>query len=382
MLAYIRRHLGWKIFISYLVVILIGAIILATAAEFVIPRSFDRHLAAMGSMMVDMMGSSMMGMDLNADLFTNFRTAVNEALTIAALAAVISAIVVSIFVSRQVVTPVQEMMVASRYIAAGHYDERVNVPGNLSKDDLDELSQLALSFNQMAEKLEKVESMRRQLIGDVSHELRTPLTAIKGSMEGLMDGVLPENDETYMGIYREADRLQRLVNDLQELSRVEAGAYELDLHPLDLLVVISAVVKRLELQFKEKDVLLEVDVPDDLPSIQADEDRIGQVLLNLVGNALQFTPSGGSVVVSAAQRNKEIKISVSDTGIGISPEDIENIFTRFYRVDKSRSRAGGGSGIGLTISKYLVEAHGGRIWVESAGLDRGSTFTFSLPSAD
>jgi histidine kinase len=274
------------------------------------------------------------------------------------------------------------MMVASRYIAAGHYDERVNVPGNLSKDDLDELSQLALSFNQMAEKLEKVESMRRQLIGDVSHELRTPLTAIKGSMEGLMDGVLPENDETYMGIYREADRLQRLVNDLQELSRVEAGAYELDLHPLDVLVVISAVVKRLELQFKEKGVLLEVDVPDDLPSIQADEDRIGQVLLNLVGNALQFTPSGGSVVVSAAQRNKEIKISVSDTGIGISPEDIENIFTRFYRVDKSRSRAGGGSGIGLTISKYLVEAHGGRIWVESAGLDRGSTFTFSLPSAD
>lgn len=382
MLAYIRRHLGWKIFISYLVVILIGAIVLATAAEFVIPRSFDRHLAAMGSMMVDMMGSSMMGMDLNADLFTNFRTAVNEALTIAALAAVISAIVVSIFVSRQVVTPVQEMMVASRYIAAGHYDERVNVPGNLSKDDLDELSQLALSFNQMAEKLEKVESMRRQLIGDVSHELRTPLTAIKGSMEGLMDGVLPENDETYMGIYREVDRLQRLVNDLQELSRVEAGAYELDLHPLDLLVVISAVVKRLELQFKEKGVLLEVDVPDDLPSIQADEDRIGQVLLNLVGNALQFTPSGGSVVVSAAQRNKEIKISVSDTGIGISPEDIENIFTRFYRVDKSRSRAGGGSGIGLTISKYLVEAHGGRIWVESAGLDRGSTFTFSLPSAD
>ena len=382
MLAYIRRHLGWKIFISYLVVILIGAIVLATAAEFVIPRSFDRHLAAMGSMMVDMMGSSMMGMELNADLFTNFRSAVNEALTIAAFAAVISAIMVSIFVSRQVATPVQEMMVASRYIAAGHYDERVNVPGNLSKDDLDELSQLALSFNQMAEKLEKVESMRRQLIGDVSHELRTPLTAIKGSMEGLMDGVLPENDETYMGIYREADRLQILVNDLQELSRVEAGAYELDLHPLDVLVVISAVVKRLELQFKEKGVLLEVDVPDDLPSIQADEDRIGQVLLNLVGNALQFTPSGGSVVVSAAQRNKEIKISVSDTGIGISPEDIENIFTRFYRVDKSRSRAGGGSGIGLTISKYLVEAHGGRIWVESAGLDRGSTFTFSLPSAD
>jgi histidine kinase len=379
MLAYIRRHLGWKIFISYLVIILIGTIVLATAAEFVIPRSFDRHLAAMGSMMADMMGSSSMGMDLNADLFTNFRSAVNEALTIAAFAAVISAIVVSIFISRQVVAPIQEMMVASRYVAAGHYDERVHVPGDPSKDELDELSQLAVSFNQMAAKLEQVESMRRQLIGDVSHELRTPLTAIKGSMEGLMDGVLPENDETYIGIYREADRLQRLVNDLQELSRVEAGAYEIELSAVDILGVISAVVTRLELQFEEKGVMLEVDVADDLPLVQADEDRIGQVLLNLVGNALQYTPEGGRVVVSAVDQEKEIIVSVSDSGIGISHEDIENIFTRFYRVDKSRSRAGGGSGIGLTIAKYLVEAHGGRIWVESAGSDQGSRFSFSLP---
>jgi histidine kinase len=382
MLTYIRQHLGWKIFISYLVVILIGTIVLATAAEFVVPRSFDRHLAAMGSMMVNMMGSSMMGMDLNADLFTNFRTAVNEALTVATIAAVISAVVVSIFVSRQVVTPIQEMMIASRYIAAGHYDERVHVPGDPSKDELDELSQLALSFNQMAAKLEQVESLRRQLIGDVSHELRTPLTAIKGSMEGLMDGVLPENDETYMGIYKEADRLQRLVNDLQELSRVEAGAYELHLSSVDVLKIISTVVKRLELQFEEKGVILELDVPNDLPPVQADEDRIGQVLLNLIGNALQYTPGGGSVILSAAQKNGEINVSISDTGVGISPEHIEDIFTRFYRVEKSRSRAGGGSGIGLTIAKYLVEAHGGRIWVESDGPDLGSTFTFSLPIAE
>ncbi|UCD99569.1 MAG: HAMP domain-containing histidine kinase [Chloroflexota bacterium] len=382
MLAYIRRHLGWKIFISYLIVILIAAIVLATAAEFVIPRSFNRHLAAMGLMMVDVMGSSMMRMDLNADLFSNFRTAVNEALTIAAFAAVISAIVVSIFVSRQVVTPVQEMMIASQYIAAGHYDERVQVPGDPSKDELDELSQLAVSFNQMATKLEQIESMRRRLIGDVSHELRTPLTAIKGSMEGLMDGILPQNDETYMGIYQEADRLQRLVNDLQELSRVEAGAYQLNLSTVHLIKVISPVVKRLELQFEEKGVTLEVDLSDNLPSIKADEDRIGQVLLNLVGNALQYTPGGGKVVVSATQYGKELIVSVSDTGIGISPEHVEDIFTRFYRVDKSRSRSGGGSGIGLTIAKYLVEAHGGKIWVESAGPDLGTIFSFSLPIAD
>jgi len=381
MISIIRRHLGWKIFVSYLLVIFVGIIVLTTAAEFVVPRSFDRHLATMGSMMVNMMGSSSMGMDFDADLFTNFRTAVNEALTIAALAAVIAAVVVSFFVSRQVVTPVREMMLASRFIADGHYEERVRVPGDPSKGELDELSQLALSFNQMAAKLEQVEIRRRELIGDISHELRTPLTAIKGSMEGLVDGVLPGNEETYMGIYKEADRLQRLVSDLQELSRVEAGAFELDRKPIDVPDLLTATVERLKMQFEEKGVLLVVEIPDGLPQVQADDDRIGQVLLNLVGNAMQYTPSGGEVKIKATHQDDEISISVSDTGIGISPEHLEHLFTRFYRVDKSRSRAGGGSGIGLTIAKFLVEAHGGRIWAESAGPDLGSTFTFTLPVA-
>jgi histidine kinase len=381
MISVIRRHLGWKIFVSYLLVIFVGIIVLTTAAEFVVPRSFDRHLATMGSMMVNMMGSSSMGMDFDADLFTNFRTAVNEALTIAALAAVIAAVVVSFFVSRQVVTPVREMMLASRFIADGHYEERVRVPGDPSKGELDELSQLALSFNQMAAKLEQVEIRRRELIGDISHELRTPLTAIKGSMEGLVDGVLPGNEETYMGIYKEADRLQRLVSDLQELSRVEAGDFELDRKPVNVPDLLTATVERLKMQFEEKGVLLVVEIPDGLPQVQADEDRIGQVLLNLVGNAMQYTPSGGEVKIKATHQDDEISISVSDTGIGISPEHLEHLFTRFYRVDKSRSRAGGGSGIGLTIAKFLVEAHGGRIWAESAGPDLGSTFTFTLPVA-
>jgi histidine kinase len=358
---------------------MIGAIVLTTATEFILPRSFDRHLADMGSMMVTMMGSSSMGMDLNADLFTNFRSAVNEALTIAALAAVITAIAVSLFVSRQVVTPVREMMIASKFISEGHYKERVQVPGDPSKGELDELSQLALSFNQMAAKLEQVEVMRRQLIGDVSHELRTPLTTIKGSMEGLMDGVLPANEETFHGIYREADRLQKLVSDLQELSRVEAGAYELEFKPVDVLDLVTATVNRLALQFEEKGVILEIDVPNGLPKVKADEDRIGQVLLNLVGNALQYTPSGGKVKVATTHHDNEIITSVSDTGIGLSAEHLEYIFTRFYRIDKSRSRVGGGSGIGLTIAKYLVEAHGGRIWVESPGSGKGSTFIFTLP---
>ena len=379
MISRIRRHLGWKIFLSYMVVIIVGVIVLATATEFVVPSAFDRHLASMASMMTGMMDSTSMGMNLNSDLFTGFRSAVNEALAIAAFAAVVAALAVSLFVSRQVVTPVQEMMIASRFIADGHYEERVRVPGDPAKDEMDELSQLALSFNQMAAKLEQVETMRRELIGDISHELRTPLTAIKGSMEGLMDGVLPGNEETFMGIYKEADRLQRLVSDLQELSRVEAGAYELELKPVDVTNLVTTTVERLGLQFEEKGVLLEVDVPNGLPRVQADEDRIGQVLLNLVGNALQYTPGGGNVKIAATHHDEEIFISVSDTGIGIPAEHLEHLFTRFYRVDKSRSRVGGGSGIGLTIAKHLVEAHGGRIWVESSRAKMGSTFTISLP---
>jgi two-component system sensor histidine kinase BaeS len=290
-------------------------------------------------------------------------------------------VITSLFVSRQVVAPVQAMMAASQRIAEGNYAERVQVPGDINKGEQDELGQLALRFNQMAARLEQTENMRRQLIGDVTHELRTPLTTIKGSMEGLLDGVLPASDETYTQIYHEADRLQRLVNDLQELSRVEAGAYELHLSPTSLAEVVQATVARLGRQFEEKGVALTTQVPTDLPPIKLDSDRIGQVLLNLVGNALQYTPAGGRVQIQVVRMPGEVRVSVSDTGIGIPPEHLPHLFTRFYRVDKSRARSHGGSGIGLTIARHLVEAHGGRIWAESQGEGQGSTFTFTLPDA-
>jgi histidine kinase len=232
----------------------------------------------------------------------------------------------------------------------------------------------------MAEKLEQVESMRRQLIGDVSHELRTPLTAIKGSMEGLMDGVLPASDETYQQIHQEADRLNRLVDDLQELSRVEAGAYALDMRPVQVAPLVETLAKRLRPQFENKRVKLDLKLPADLPPVLADENRILQVLTNLTANALQHTPKDGTVTISAVRANELVRITVHDTGVGLAPEHLSHLFDRFYRVDKSRSRAaGGGSGIGLTIAKYLVEAHGGEIFVESDGIGRGSAFSFTLP---
>jgi histidine kinase len=373
--AYLQSHLGAKIFFSYLVIIVVGVIVLVAASQFILPTAFDRHMT--GMIEIGMMNGMMGGMNLMSQLYVDFRAGFNEALMVAALAATLAAMALSYFFSRRVIAPVQAMSQAARRIADGRYDERVQVNGE------DELAQLAMRFNEMAEKLDHVEAMRRRLIGDVSHELRTPLTAIKGSMEGLMDGVLPAGDETYQQIYLEADRLNRLVDDLQELSRVEARAYPLDIRPLDVPSLMKTVTKRLGPQAQAKRISLDLDLPPDLPLLLADEDRVIQILTNLSNNALQYTPEGERVTISAKQMNSEVQISVRDTGIGIPPEHLSHIFDRFYRVDKSRSRqAGGGSGIGLTIARALVEAQDGRIWVESAGAGQGSAFTFAFRIAE
>lgn len=382
MVTYFRTRLGAKLFLSYLVIILIGVVVLAAATDLLIPRAFDRHLAAMGNMMGANRMQGMMGGPGNMveSLYTNFRAGVFEALTLATLVSVLAAVIASLLVSRQVVAPVQALMTASRRIAAGHYDERVGANPDTNQP-ADELGQLALSFDQMAARLQETETQRSRLIGDVAHELRTPLTTIKGSMEGLMDGVLPATHETYLAIHREADRLQHLVDDLQALSRVEAGAYALQKRPVAVEDLITATRSRLQRQFDEKVVRLEVKIPPDLPPVLVDEDRIGQVLLNLTGNALQYTPAGGQVTLQATPEDEAVAISVSDNGVGIDAEHLPHVFERFYRVDKSRSRAGGGSGIGLTIAKHLVEAHGGRIRATSDGTGQGSTFTVVLPAA-
>jgi two-component system sensor histidine kinase BaeS len=381
MLRTIRTHLAWKVFLSYVAVILVGVVVLATAASFSAPAAFERNLASMGAMMSGgMMGNAQTA---EANLYSGYQMSVTEALSLAALAALIAAIAASYLVSRQVVGPIQKMVGISHRIAEGELHERLKISGNLARDQLDELDLLALSFNQMADKLEKTEVVRRQLIGDISHELRTPLTAIKGYMEGLIDGVLPASSQTFQQVHSEVDRLQRLVNDLQELSRMEAGAYPLNLKSVPVLKLVKNVESRLSRQFEEKGILLVAAVPTGLPNVLADEDRILQVLINLTGNAMQYTPAGGKVTISALCEKNEVRITVADTGIGIAPEHLPHIFTRFYRVDKSRTRASGGSGIGLTIAQSLIKAHHGRIWVESAGEGKGSAFHFTLPvSAD
>ena len=375
----IRKRLGAKLLLANLAVILIGVIILAITIQLAIPAAFNRHMGMMTPSMMNGMGMGQgqgQGPGLGRTLFENFRASMFESLGYAVTASVLSALLVSVVLSRRIVAPVRVLTTASQHIAEGHYDQRVQVDGT------DEIAQLAMRFNQMAAQLEEVENMRRQLIGDVTHELRTPLTSIKGYMEGLIDGVLPSTPQTFNEIHREADRLSRLVDDLQELSRIEAKSFSLEIRSLPVSSLIQTTLKRLSPQAAAKQIQLQSKLPPDLPPVEADEDRITQVLVNLVANAIQYTPEGGQVIISAVSQADRILLSVSDTGIGIPPEHLANLFTRFYRVDKSRSRsAGGGSGIGLTIAKHLVEAHGGQIWVESKGDGQGSTFTFSLKIA-
>lgn len=366
--ASLQSRLAWKLLISCLLIVVVGVVVLAGTAELQAPSALGRHAARM---------QALTGSDpaLTADLYQSFALAVNEVLVIAASAATLAAVVISIFTASRIVGPIQAMMRASQSIAAGNYHERVAVPSQ------DELGALAQSFNVMAATLEQTESRRMELIGDVAHELRTPLASIRSAMEGLVDGVLPAEPETYQGVEREAIRLQRLVRDLEELSRAEAGQMGLDFQPVMLADLVHAVTERLALQFEDKGVTLEVDAAAHSLPVNADPGRITQVLTNLVGNALQYTPAGGTVSIRAWAEGREALVSIHDSGIGIPREHLPHLFERFYRVDKSRSRAGGGSGIGLTIARYLVEAHGGRIWAESEGPGQGSKFTIALPLA-
>ncbi len=372
----IRSNLIVKLFLSFLIVILVGTIMLVAAVEVVMPRAFQEHLAVMGPYMVD---EPVFQPGHELDFFESFRSAVYKALVFAIPFALFSALIIGFSFSRQFVAPIKKMVAVSKKISDGNYKERIPIPKNVNIDEIDELKQLAVSFNQMTLKLEKTEDLRRQLIGDVSHELRTPLSLIKASMEGLIDGLVPATNKTFYQVQLETDRLARLVDDLQELSIIESGAYELLKQRSDIHEVITSVLQNLKPQFVRKGIQLEDNFPKEKTQISIDVDRIRQVLTNILGNALKFTPKGGLVELTGEIRKDHIQISIKDSGIGISKEHLPYVFTRFYRVDKSRSRKSGGSGIGLTIAKQLVETHGGEILAESSGENMGTTISFTLP---
>jgi two-component system sensor histidine kinase BaeS len=362
-----------KLFASHVLVALVGTFTFLVAVSVIAPLIF-------GKLMGGMMGGGRM-MDIGdmggivESVSQAFGRTLLYSLLVAALAATATAATAGLFVARRIAAPVRHMLEATRRISAGRYDERVPAEGN------DELGALSASFNKMAAALEETEQRRREFITDVSHELRTPLSTLQGYMEGLMDGVVEPSEETWALLYAEAERMRRLVDDLGRLSRAEVGRLDLHVIPASPNELVGRAVEGMLPLYAEKGVRLESAVAAVTPLVLADIDRAVQVLTNLLGNALRHTPGGGRVGVEVEARGDDVLFRVSDTGVGIAPEHLPRVFERFYRVEKSRSREGGGSGLGLAISRALIEAMGGRIWAESEGPDKGTTFAFTLPAA-
>jgi signal transduction histidine kinase len=367
-----RSGLRSRLFLAHLLVIAAGTVTLFLVTLVTAPTLHDRLMLAMlGPGHSTMNNPAMAAMEQATNAV--FQAAMLQALLLSGGAASLVAVAVSLLVSARIVTPVRQMLMASRRIAAGHYAERVPTAGG------DELAALAAEFNTMAGALEAAERRRTDLIGDVAHELRTPLATIEGYTEGVLDGVVEPSEATWALIHDEVGRLTRLVNELQNLSRVEAKQLSLHPQPTPPAELVERARARLAPQYAEKGVALIAEASADLPLVNVDADRILQVFVNLLGNALRATPSGGRVVLRAQAADGAVTVEVRDSGVGIAPEHLPHLFERFYRVDKARSRTLGGHGIGLTISKALVEAHGGRIWAASDGPGSGATFRFTLP---
>jgi signal transduction histidine kinase len=292
-----------------------------------------------------------------------------------ALLAIVVAFLITYFLSRRISAPVKALTVAARQMGQGDLSQRV-----VSRDK-GELGELAQAFNSMAENLERDERLRRNMIADIAHELRTPLSNLKGYLEALNDGIIKPDSDSIRSLDEEANLLSRLVNDLQELSLAEAGELKLDCAVQEITRVLKQAVVARKTQAAAKGVLLSAALPRKLPRVNIDVYRINQVLLNLTDNAIAHTARGGTIKISARRNDSWLQIDVADTGKGIPSKDLPNVFERFYRVDKSRTRTTGGAGLGLAIAKSLVEAHGGEIEVQSQE-GKGSRFSVRLPIAE
>jgi len=303
-----------------------------------------------------------------------FLNAFKNSLWLAALAAILVAIVLGLVFSRLVTSPIKQLTLSAKSVASGDFSQRVQ------QKSRDEVGELSTAFNSMAEQLEKKEQSRRQLLADITHELRTPLSIVQGNMEAWLDGVVTPTPEHIATAHDEVILLSRLITDLRDLSLAESGHLKLSQSATSLDEIISAEVSGIESRATQKQILISPEPLSGLPSVFIDSDRIRQVLHNLLDNALHYTPAGGTIKIGASSASVGwITVCVSDSGSGISPEGLPYIFSHFYKADKSRHGWHSGSGIGLAIVKQLVEAHGGKVWVESE-VGRGSTFSFTLPT--
>jgi signal transduction histidine kinase len=279
---------------------------------------------------------------------------------------------VIILLTRRILVPVRQLTTAAREVGRGQLSQDIPTKGN------DEIGKLAQTFNRMTRELEEAETERQRMLADVAHELRTPLTNAQGYIEAIRDGLKQPSPQTIDAIYRQILQLHRLIDDLRLLTIAESGHLELQLESQPVADLLSSVVDAFAPRAQAKGITLSRDYSDGLPAITLDRSRISQVLGNLLENAIIHTPSGGSIAVKALHLGDRVVISVEDTGEGIPSEALPRVFDRLYRHDRSRNRASGGSGLGLSIAKQLIQAHGGAVGVESE-VGVGTRFYFSLP---
>ena len=361
-----KMGLRTRLFFSHLVVMIVGVASLVSISKISSPRLFVLHLEGLENQGFDLI-------DVRAELVTGFELAWQRSTIWSVLVGTTAAGGLSYWVSRRIMQRLTEMEQITQKFAAGQMDARLPV------SDIPELSGLSSSFNRMAASLEGVEARRREVIGDMTHELRTPLTVVRGYLEELADGEIEASPEIYRRLAKETRRLERLVNDLQELSKAEAGYLPINIQRVNLRPLLESLVEKFTDQLLEDGPVMLLQCPSMLPPVLADIDRTEQVLVNLLGNAVRYT-NEGSITIAVGTEASQLWIAVNDTGIGIAPENLPHVFERFWRADQSRDRHSGGTGIGLTISHRLIELQGGQIQVESE-LGVGSTFRFFLPLA-
>ncbi len=358
--------LATRLFFSHLLVMLVAVVTLVTTGKLSSSLFFLLHLQDL-----EAMGSGLS--DIRTDLIAGFDTAWNRSIFWAVLVGATAAGVLSFWVSRRITQPLKQIERVTQKFAIGELDQRLPASG------IPELNRLSASFNYLAENLQGVEQRRRELIGDLTHELRTPLTVINGYLEGLAEGQIEGSEQLYLSLMRETKRLERLVNDMQELSKAEAGYLPIHLAPLIIKPLLLSLVERFSDQLVDDSPVLRLECEDELSPVLADSDRLEQVLVNLLGNALIYTEKG-SITIKVWTEEQRLWIAIIDTGSGIAPQDLPHVFERFWRSGTARARNSRGSGIGLAISRRLVELQGGGILLESQ-LGKGTTFKFFLPLA-
>jgi len=304
-----------------------------------------------------------------------FLNTLNRLLWVGAGIAMLLSLGLGFIIARQLSTPIKRVTDAARQIADGNLIERVT-----EKSTTTEIVELTDTVNSLADSLEKQEILRKRLTADVAHELRTPLATLQSHIEAMQDGVWEMDIQRLNLCHEETVRLAKIVQSLEELTRYDQENIQLNKRPMNLNGLIEKVAKTFEAEFLRKGVDISLDLPAKLSTLAVDEDKMTQALINLVSNSLKFTPEGGNVTMTLRDEGKDYCITVADTGVGISKEDMPYIFERFFRADQSRNKKTGGSGIGLAIVKSIVEAHSGRVEVQSQR-DIGSVFKLYLPKA-